>query len=61
MQSNEIGRKKTARLAGGFLGNSVCSTCVQLTLSIRQRLEMPKEIKIKLGGHGGSMVYRKKG
>ncbi|MFM0518299.1 hypothetical protein PQR08_12780 [Caballeronia jiangsuensis] len=28
-------------------------------LSIRQRLEMPKEIKIKLGGHDGSKVCRK--
>ncbi|WP_159938817.1 hypothetical protein [Caballeronia arationis] len=29
-------------------------------LSIRQRLEMPKEIKVKLGGHGGSDVCREK-
>jgi hypothetical protein len=29
-------------------------------LSIRQRLEMPKEIKIKLGGHGGSETGREK-
>ncbi|WP_181291017.1 hypothetical protein [Caballeronia novacaledonica] len=52
-------RKKTARLAGGFFGNSVCSTCVRLTLSIRQRLEMPKKIKIKLGGHVGSKARQK--
>ncbi|WP_159964897.1 hypothetical protein [Caballeronia terrestris] len=29
-------------------------------LSIRQRLEMPKEIKVKLGGHGGFSMVREK-
>jgi hypothetical protein len=43
-------RKKTARLAGGFSGILWCFR-QSPTLSIRQRLEMPKEIKVKLGGH----------
>ncbi|MWL86743.1 hypothetical protein GA566_04780 [Cupriavidus sp. SW-Y-13] len=28
--------------------------CLQPSLSIRQRCEMPKEVKVKLGGHGGN-------
>jgi hypothetical protein len=43
-------RKKTARLAGGFSG--ISGDFRALTpLSIRQRPEIPKEIKVKPGGH----------
>jgi hypothetical protein len=45
-----VRRKKTARLAGGFSG--ILGVLRALTpLSIRQRSEMPKKVKIKLGGH----------
>jgi hypothetical protein len=44
-------RKKTARLAGGFSG--ILGVLRALTpLSIRQRSEIPKKVKIKFGGHG---------
>jgi hypothetical protein len=46
------GRKKTARLAGGFSGISGAFLCALTPLSIRQRSEMPEKIKVKLGGHG---------
>jgi hypothetical protein len=46
-----VRRKKTARLAGGFSG--ILGVLRALTpLSIRQRSEIPKEVKVKLGGHG---------
>jgi hypothetical protein len=46
-----VRRKKTARLAGGFSG--ILGVLRALTpLSIRQRSEIPKKVKIKLGGHG---------
>jgi hypothetical protein len=54
------GRKKTARLAGGFSG--ILGAFRALTpLSIRQRSEMPEKIKIKLGGHGEIEVAGQKG
>ncbi|MBB5502918.1 hypothetical protein [Paraburkholderia sp. MM5384-R2] len=49
--SKSVRRKKTARLAGGFSG--ILGVLRALTpLSIRQRSEIPKKVKIKLGGHG---------
>jgi hypothetical protein len=54
-----VRRKKTARLAGGFSG--ILGVLRALTpLSIRQRSEMPKKVKVKLGGHGemGWLVKR---
>jgi hypothetical protein len=52
------GRKKTAGFAGGFSGISVALHAPS-TLSIRQRSEMPKKVKIKLGGHDGDSVRQK--
>jgi hypothetical protein len=49
-----------ARLAGGFSGISGALRALT-PLSIRQRSEMPKKVKIKLGGHGESKVCGKKG
>jgi hypothetical protein len=55
-----VRRKKTARLAGGFSG--ILGVLRALTpLSIRQRSEIPKEVKIKLGGHGEMRSLVKKG
>jgi hypothetical protein len=60
IRGENSGRKKTARLAGGFSG--ILGALRALTpLSIRQRSEMPKKVKIKLGGHGGSKVLGQKG
>jgi hypothetical protein len=55
-----VGRKKTARLAGGFSGISGALRALT-PLSIRQRSEMPEKVKIKLGGHGESKVAGEKG
>jgi hypothetical protein len=55
-----LGRKKTARLAGGFSGISGALRALT-PLSIRQRSEMPEKVKIKLGGHGESKVAGEKG
>jgi hypothetical protein len=50
-KSDETKRhKKTARLGWRFFGKLGFSTN-DSPLSIRQRLEIPKEVKIKLGGH----------
>ncbi|MET3230513.1 UNVERIFIED_ORG: hypothetical protein ABIC54_002707 [Burkholderia sp. 1263] len=58
--SNGMGRKKTARLAGGFSG--ILGVLRALTpLSIRQRSEMPKKVKVKLGGHDEMRSLVKKG
>jgi hypothetical protein len=46
------GHKKTARLRWRFFGKLGFYTN-DSPLSIRQRLEMPKKVKIKLGGHDG--------
>jgi hypothetical protein len=52
--------KKTARLAGGFSG--ILGVLRVLTpLSIRQRSEIPKKVKIKFGGHGEMRSLVKKG
>jgi hypothetical protein len=48
----KIGHKKTARLRWRFFGKLGFYTN-DSPLSIRQRLEMPKKVKIKLGGHDG--------
>jgi hypothetical protein len=47
------GHKKTARLSWRFFGKLGFDKN-DSPLSIRQRLEMPKEVKIKLGGHDRS-------
>ncbi|HYS66510.1 MAG TPA: hypothetical protein VEN30_22225 [Paraburkholderia sp.] len=58
--SKGMRRKKTARLAGGFSG--ILGVLRALTpLSIRQRSEMPKKVKVKLGGHGEMRSLVKKG
>jgi hypothetical protein len=44
------GHKKTARLGWRFFGK-LGFYDNNLPLSIRQRLEMPKKVKIKFGGH----------
>ncbi|HMC48726.1 MAG TPA: hypothetical protein VKJ77_25650 [Caballeronia sp.] len=44
------GHKKTARLRWRFFGKLGFYTN-DSPLSIRQRLEIPKKVKIKLGGH----------
>jgi hypothetical protein len=54
------GRKKTARLAGGFSGISGALRALT-PLSIRQRSEMPEKVKVKLGGHGEVRSLVKKG
>jgi hypothetical protein len=46
------GHKKTARLRWRFFGKLGFYTN-DSPLSIRQRLEMPEKVKIKLGGHDG--------
>jgi hypothetical protein len=46
------GHKKTARLRWRFFGKLGFYTN-DSPLSIRQRLEIPKKVKIKLGGHDG--------
>jgi hypothetical protein len=48
----KCGHKKTARLRWRFFGKLGFYTN-DSPLSIRQRLEMPKKVKIKLGGHDG--------
>ncbi|WP_156923604.1 hypothetical protein [Burkholderia sp. WSM2232] len=56
----DSGRKKTARLAGGFSG--ILGVLRALTpLSIRQRSEIPEKVKVKLGGHGERESLVKKG
>ncbi|WP_310085323.1 hypothetical protein [Paraburkholderia phenoliruptrix] len=56
----DLGRKKTARLAGGVSG--ILGVLRALTpLSIRQRSEIPKKVKVKLGGHGEMESLVKKG
>jgi len=56
----DLGRKKTARLAGGFSG--ILGVLRALTpLSIRQRSEIPEKVKVKLGGHGERESLVKKG
>ncbi|QDX23138.1 hypothetical protein FP568_19165 [Pandoraea pnomenusa] len=51
----KTGVKKTARLAGGFSGFVRC-LLLQLSLSIRQRCEIRKKVKVKLAGvHDGCL------
>ncbi|AZG15061.1 hypothetical protein EHF44_17420 [Cupriavidus pauculus] len=38
---------------GSLAVSLALGVCLQPSLSIRQRCEMPKEVKVKLGGHGG--------
>jgi hypothetical protein len=47
-----MGIKKTARLSWRFFGK-LGFYKNDSPLSIRQRLEIPKEVKIKFGGHEG--------
>jgi len=47
----KVGIKKPPDCAGGFSGNLGYTN--DSPLSIRQRLEMPKKVKIKHGGHDG--------
>ncbi|HXZ08812.1 MAG TPA: hypothetical protein VEI25_12200 [Paraburkholderia sp.] len=60
-EKDEKGRKKTARLAGGFSG--ILGVLRVLTpLSIRQRSEIPEKVKVKLGGgHGENRSLVEKG
>jgi hypothetical protein len=60
LRFKSVRRKKTARLAGGFSG--IPGVLRALTpLSIRQRSEIPKKVKVKLGGHGEMRSLVKKG
>ncbi|MBR8057305.1 hypothetical protein [Burkholderia dolosa] len=52
------GEKKTPGSPAVFSGISV-ALCAPSTLSIRQRSEIPKKVKVKLGGHDGDSVRRK--
>jgi hypothetical protein len=56
------GEKKPpdSQTAGGFSGISGALRALT-PLSIRQRSEMPKKVKVKLGGHGESKVAGEKG
>ncbi|MCS3389875.1 hypothetical protein NX868_22765 [Burkholderia thailandensis] len=49
------GAKKNRRVRRRFFGNSVALRAPSL-LSIRQRPEMPKKVKVKLCGHGGNAM-----
>jgi hypothetical protein len=60
LHAKSRGRKKTARLAGGFSGISGALRALT-PLSIRQRSEMPKKVKVKLGGHGELRLLIKNG
>jgi hypothetical protein len=51
-RQKKSGHKKTARLRWRFFGKLGFYTN-DSPLSIRQRLEIPKKVKIKLGGHDG--------
>ncbi|WP_180986135.1 hypothetical protein [Burkholderia pseudomallei] len=53
--ANRRGEKKNRRVRRRFFGNSVALRAPSL-LSIRQRPEMPKKVKVKLCGHGGNAV-----
>ncbi|MEB4633475.1 hypothetical protein [Burkholderia contaminans] len=52
------GEKKPPGSPAVFSGISVALYALS-TLSIRQRSEMPKKVKIKLGGHDGDSVRQK--
>ncbi|WP_185733808.1 hypothetical protein [Burkholderia sp. Bp8986] len=52
------GEKKPPGSPAVFSGISVALHAPS-TLSIRQRSEMPKKVKIKLGGHDGDSVRQK--
>ncbi|WP_196491465.1 hypothetical protein [Burkholderia diffusa] len=52
------GEKKPPGSPAVFSGISV-ALYAPSTLSIRQRSEMPKKVKIKLGGHDGDSVRQK--
>ncbi|WP_167361736.1 hypothetical protein [Burkholderia pseudomultivorans] len=52
------GEKKPPGSPAVFSGISV-ALYAPSTLSIRQRSEMPKKVKVKLGGHDGDSVRRK--
>ncbi|KQR83840.1 hypothetical protein ASG35_29495 [Burkholderia sp. Leaf177] len=57
IRSDETKRhKKTARLGWRFFGKLGFNTN-DSPLSIRQRLEMPKKVEIKLGGHEDLVVW----
>jgi hypothetical protein len=50
--SKNWARKKPPGSLAAFLG---IFGCLQASLSIRQRCEIAKEIKVKLSGHGGNI------
>ncbi|WP_198389003.1 hypothetical protein [Burkholderia ubonensis] len=52
------GEKKTPGSPAVFSGILV-ALYAPSTLSIRQRSEMPKKVKVKLGGHDGKLVRQK--
>ncbi|WP_179092099.1 hypothetical protein [Burkholderia ubonensis] len=52
------GEKKPPGSPAVFSGISV-ALYAPSTLSIRQRSEMPKKVKVKLGGHDGKWVRQK--
>ncbi|PMS25830.1 hypothetical protein C0Z19_08870 [Trinickia soli] len=50
--------KKNRQARWRFFGNSG-SRYALTPLSIRQRTEMPKEVKVKLRGHDGGVAHQK--
>ncbi|WP_080419514.1 hypothetical protein [Burkholderia ubonensis] len=53
------GEKKNRRVRRRFFSGILVALYAPSTLSIRQRSEMPKKVKVKLGGHDGKLVRQK--
>ncbi|WP_198343706.1 hypothetical protein [Burkholderia ubonensis] len=51
--------KKNRRVRRRFFSGILVALYAPSTLSIRQRSEMPKKVKVKLGGHDGKWVRQK--
>ncbi|PAJ76689.1 hypothetical protein DF159_09020 [Burkholderia ubonensis] len=51
--------KKNRRVRRRFFSGILVALYAPSTLSIRQRSEMPKKVKVKLGGHDGKLVRQK--
>ncbi|WP_198340641.1 hypothetical protein [Burkholderia ubonensis] len=51
--------KKNRRVRRRFFSGILVALYAPSTLSIRQRPEMPKKVKVKLGGHDGKLVRQK--
>ncbi|RQS67987.1 hypothetical protein DID96_20565 [Burkholderia sp. Bp8963] len=51
--------KKNRRVRRRFFSGISVALYAPSTLSIRQRSEIPKKVKVKLGGHDGNRVVKK--